>query len=114
PSVGGFFALVVAPAFLAGGCGHGNGQGGVPVSPPPAAAPAPSFPEALDDPPLPPCQRTVPVAGSAALAPALTAAAPGDCLLLADGEYSFPVIGARASADKPIVIRAQNRGQAVI
>jgi poly(beta-D-mannuronate) lyase len=62
--------------------------------------------------PLPACRRTVPVADSAALGPALPAAMPGDCLELADGTYTFPRIAINGTAEAPIVIRAKNRGQA--
>ncbi len=64
--------------------------------------------------PLPPCVRTVPVAASAALGPAVTAAQPGDCLVLADGNYTFPVITRTGSEAAPIVVRAANRGKAVV
>jgi hypothetical protein len=78
-----------------GGAGGGAGAGG---SPAPAdagggdAAPAVTPPGAAD-PPLPACLRMVPVAGSAALGAALAGAQPGDCLVLADGNFTFPVIG---------------------
>jgi hypothetical protein len=60
------------------------------------------------------CRRTVTVADSAALAPAIAAAIPGDCLMLADGDYVFPIITSRASSATPIVIRAANRGRATV
>jgi hypothetical protein len=65
----------------------------------------------LED-PLPPCLQTVAVANSAALAPALTAARPGDCLVLADGDYTFPVVKVTGTPAAPIVVRAANRGMA--
>jgi poly(beta-D-mannuronate) lyase len=108
--------VLVCGALLAG-CGHrSNGNGGAAVAAVPPSAPAPAhvFPPAEANDPLPACGRTVPVAGSEALAAALTGAQPGDCLVLADGEYTFPSIGARATADRPIVIRAQNRHKAVV
>ena len=103
------FWVLLAGALIAG-CGHrasGNGNGkATAASPEVGSAPAPEQP-------LPACRRTVAIAGSDALAPAIEAAQAGDCLVLADGDYSFPVIGKRATAEQPIVIRAQNRGQAV-
>jgi hypothetical protein len=60
------------------------------------------------------CRRTLAVADSAALAAAITAATAGDCLVLADGAYAFPVISKRATATVPIVIRAANRGKATV
>ncbi|HEY0706220.1 MAG TPA: polysaccharide lyase 6 family protein [Polyangia bacterium] len=62
--------------------------------------------------PLPACKRTVPVADSAALAPAVTSAMPGDCLELADGTYTFPRIAINGTPEAPIIIRAKTRGQA--
>jgi poly(beta-D-mannuronate) lyase len=99
-----------------GGAGGGAGAGG---SPAPAdagggdAAPAVTPPGAAD-PPLPACLRMVPVAGSAALGAALAGAQPGDCLVLADGNYTFPVIGKTGTEAAPIVVRAANRGKAVV
>jgi hypothetical protein len=75
----------------------------------PAPAPAPS-----GEAPLPACQRTVPVASSAELATAIGSAKPGDCLVLADGNYAFPTITLTGSEASPIVIRAANRGKAVL
>jgi hypothetical protein len=60
------------------------------------------------------CRRTVAVASSGALEAALGGAQPGDCLVLADGEYAFAPITARATAEAPIVIRAATRGKAVV
>jgi poly(beta-D-mannuronate) lyase len=60
------------------------------------------------------CSRPVPVAGPAALAAALTEAQPGDCLVLADGDYQFPVIRKTATAARPLEIRAANRLKAVV
>ena len=72
--------------------------------PPPAGA----------EPPLPPCLKTVRVATTAELATAVGAAVPGDCVVLADGSYSFPTITRTGTEAAPIVIRAANRGKAVM
>jgi hypothetical protein len=61
---------------------------------------------------LPACARTVNVSDSATLKSAITAAQPGDCIVLADGDYTFPAITRQATAASPIVIRAQNTGKA--
>ena len=74
------------------------------------AAPLPP----TNDPPLPPCKRTVDVPNSGALGGAISGAMPGDCLELADGNYSFPGISKNGTADAPIVIRAKNRLKAVV
>jgi poly(beta-D-mannuronate) lyase len=79
----------------AGSAGSGNDAG-----PPPPSQP---------DPALPACKREVMIANAAALDPALLAVKPGDCLLLADGDYPAPTITAKGSADAPIVLRAANR-----
>jgi hypothetical protein len=63
---------------------------------------------------LPACKRTVPVANSAALVAALSAAQPGDCLNLADGDYTFPMITAKGTAAAPIVIKATTVLKAVV
>jgi hypothetical protein len=55
----------------------------------------------------------VPVAGGAALGGAVAAAMPGDCLIAAAGEYGGLTIGAKGTADAPIVIRSATRGSAV-
>jgi hypothetical protein len=100
----------------AGGSGGGGAGGG---SPGPVdggsadTAPAGMSPAAAE-PPLPPCVRTVSVAGSAALGPALSGSQPGDCLVLADGNYTFPVITRTGTEAAPIVVRAANRGRAVV
>jgi poly(beta-D-mannuronate) lyase len=59
--------------------------------------------------PLPPCKRMVPVANAGALGGAISGAAPGDCLIVADGQYGSLTIGAKGTAQAPIVIRAENR-----
>ena len=64
--------------------------------------------------PIPGCLRTLPVPNSAALDGAVAAAEPGDCLLLADGNYSFPTITKQGTEAAPITIRAANRGRAVV
>jgi hypothetical protein len=54
------------------------------------------------------CTRTVDVANSNALENALAGVQAGDCIVLADGSYTFPTISAQASEQKPIIIRAKN------
>jgi poly(beta-D-mannuronate) lyase len=58
---------------------------------------------------LPPCLRSVPVANQEELTTALAAVMPGDCLVIADGAYTFPTITAQGTAANPIVLRAANR-----
>ncbi len=82
----------------------GGGSDAGPAMPPPLAP----------EPPLPPCKRTVQVANGGALGGAIAGAQPGDCLVLADGNYTFPGISKRGTAESPIVIRAANRLQAVV
>jgi poly(beta-D-mannuronate) lyase len=82
----------------AGGSGGGEADGG--TMPPP---------EGSGEPPLPACKRTVMVANAGALGGALGGAMPGDCLVLADGDYPGPAITARGTAEAPIVVRAANR-----
>jgi hypothetical protein len=79
----------------------GEGPTGLPPEPPPAL-------------PLPPCARTVPVASSVALHGALAAAVPGDCIVLADGNYAVDTITQKGTANAPIVISAEHRGKAVV
>jgi hypothetical protein len=64
------------------------------------------------EPPLPTCKRTIPVASSSALASALGGAVAGDCVVLADGDYVFPVIKSRGTATSPIVVSAAHPLQA--
>jgi hypothetical protein len=104
-----------------GGSGGGGmaGTGGSGGNRPPDAGGAPDAgpmmpPPLAPDPPLPPCKRTTQVDGSGALGGAISGAQPGDCLVLADGNYMFPGISKRGTADAPIVIRAANRGKAVV
>jgi hypothetical protein len=68
---------------------------------------APAVP--TDD--LPACKKMVPVTAGA-LGGALGGAAPGDCLMLADGSYAGLAISAKGTSEAPIVIRAVNRGKA--
>jgi hypothetical protein len=70
-------------------------------------------PVSMPDPPAA-CAKTTQVAGSANLALAITAAQPGDCLVLADGEYTIPTITKVGTEAAPITIRAANRGKAVV
>jgi len=60
------------------------------------------------------CLRTVPVSTSANLGQAIASAKPGDCVVLADGTYTFPVIRAQGTASSPIVIRAANTTKATV
>jgi poly(beta-D-mannuronate) lyase len=98
----------------AGTGGSGSGTGGSGGSGQPDGGPAPDgmtmppMPPPTAEDPLPPCGRMVAVADQGALGPALTGAMPGDCIVLADGNYTFPTITAKATADKPIVVRAAN------
>jgi poly(beta-D-mannuronate) lyase len=66
------------------------------------------------EPPLPACVRTVPVATSAALATATSGARAGDCIVLADGPYTFPTLSAKGTASSPIVIRAAHPQKATV
>jgi poly(beta-D-mannuronate) lyase len=80
-----------------------------------AAAPPPSQPTApAGEPPLPACKRTIPVTTSSALASAAGAAVAGDCIVLADGSYTFPVLKARGTAANPIVISAAHPLKATV
>jgi poly(beta-D-mannuronate) lyase len=101
-----------------GGSGGGGGSGGSSgsdASEPGGADGATtdvSAPPASSDEPLPACKNTVMVANTAELGTKLGGAQPGDCLVLADGDYTFPTITNVATAAAPIVVRAQNRGKA--
>jgi hypothetical protein len=124
-------AVNVVPGLLGAGvlaglaaCGTGQGaagqgQGGAnekvaviaaahTVGPATAAFPSALGPDAVA------CGRTVAVADGAGLSAAVAGAQPGDCIVLADGDYSFPVIGTRATEAKPIAIRAAHRGRATV
>jgi hypothetical protein len=94
--------VLVVGALLS--CSHPNGGG---PAPPAATSALGAGAEAV-------CVRTVAVAGPAALASAIAQAEPGDCLMLPDGEYQFPVISKTATADRPIAIRAAHRLKAVV
>jgi hypothetical protein len=99
-----------------GGEQGGGGQAGQGAAPDAGSA-SDAGPVSIGDPlpdPLPACARTVPVADPAALLAAVAAAQAGDCIEVADGTYMGFTITARASAGKPIVIRAANRGKAII
>jgi hypothetical protein len=95
-----------------GSGGSGSGGSGGSGQPDGGSAPdgmgMPTMPPPTAEEPLPPCGRMVAVPGQDALAPALTGAMPGDCIVLADGNYTFPAITGQGTADKPIVIRAAN------
>jgi hypothetical protein len=109
-----------------GGSGGAGGQGGsggtagegTGGSAGDASAPTPSPDGSVPPPPseeaLPPCKRMVQVADAGALGGALSGAMAGDCLVLADGGYTFPAIGAKGTAQAPIVVRAANRGKVTI
>ncbi len=60
------------------------------------------------------CLRTVPVATRATLATALGAAQAGDCIVLADGDYTGFAIARSGTAQNPIVISAAHLGRAVV
>src|SRR3954469_21336450 len=102
------------PVAGSGGTG-GAAPGPTPPPPPPAAGsasdagppPAVSVP---DD--LPPC-RTMVMVDPPGLEAALGKAVAGDCLIAADGSYGGLSIGAKGSAEAPIVLRAAHRGKAV-
>jgi hypothetical protein len=84
-----------------------------PVVPPPETPPPVPPPASPVDEPLPACTRTVAVAEGGALGAAVAGATAGDCLVAADGVYPGLTIGARGTAEAPIVIRAAKRGGAV-
>jgi hypothetical protein len=88
-----------AGAAGAGGSGGGAGGSGGEIKPPPDST----------ETPLPPCKNTIQVANAGALGGAVSGAKPGDCLVLADGDYAAPTIAATGTAEAPIVIRAANK-----
>jgi poly(beta-D-mannuronate) lyase len=98
---------------MTGGSSGTGGSGGVPVVPPDAAAGGGGGAGGMigSD---PTCTRTTPVADSAQLGAKLSAAVAGDCLVLADGNYTIPSISLTGTEAAPIVIRAANRGKAVV
>jgi hypothetical protein len=63
---------------------------------------------------MPPCLNTKNVTDSASLASAISAAMPGDCIVMADGNYAFSTVTAKGTADHPIVIEAANTLKAVV
>jgi hypothetical protein len=63
---------------------------------------------------LPACARTVAVTTSAALNAATAAAVAGDCIELANGNYTFQSINKKGTDAKPIVVRAKSAGKAVV
>jgi hypothetical protein len=116
---------------------RGDGPAAMVPVPPPAATPgdtavaisvpdatppiAPGLPSPDAAPPVEPpaggspvetpsaCLRTVPISGAPALGPALAAAMPGDCLVVADGAYGDLNVGAKGTAAAGIQIKAANR-----
>ena len=96
---------IIAPDAAAGG------SGGMAVAPDAAATGGTGGMPSSGD---PACATTTAVTDSAALASKLAAAMPGECLELADGNYTLPVITKTGTEAAPIVIRAKNRLKAVI
>jgi hypothetical protein len=93
--------VIVLSALLAtAGCGGS--------SEPTAAGPA-----AVDT-SLPACKRTVAVGNSAELNAATAGAVAGDCVVLGDGSYTFQAINKSGTEASPIVVRAANRGKAIV
>ena len=78
------------------GTGGGTGDGSAPSETGPMPPPLPQMEQ-----PLPPCKRTVDVANDGALGGAISGAMPGDCLVLADGNYGMPGITKTATAEAP-------------
>lgn len=102
-------------ALTAGGSGGASGSSGTAPSfacdDEPATSGKPSPPDA----PLPPCGSTVAVSTTAELDSALTSAAAGTCIVLDDGSYTVGAVnGLTGTEAKPIVVRAKNRGKAMI
>jgi len=64
--------------------------------------------------PMPACLATHDVTTQAQLDARLLKAAPGDCIVVGDGNYTLGAIGVAGTAAKPIVVRALHRGKAVI
>lgn len=112
PGAGGTAGAGTGGAVTPGGQG---GQGGAPAGDAAPGEGGPSTPPVVEgEQPLPACVKTTPVAASAELEAAITAAQPGHCLVLADGNYTFPIITKTGTEAAPIVIRAANRGKAVV
>jgi poly(beta-D-mannuronate) lyase len=63
---------------------------------------------------LPACLRTVNVSSSDAFAAAVAATMPGDCIVLADGNYSGVQVTRSGTATNPITIKADHLGMASI
>jgi hypothetical protein len=63
---------------------------------------------------MPACVVTHDVATQSQLDAQLAKAAPGDCIVVADGNYAIGAIDAAGTAARPIVLRAKNRGKAVV
>jgi poly(beta-D-mannuronate) lyase len=103
-----------------GGDGGAPGTGGAPGMNPDSGSTMPPVDGGLPMPPpstevpLPPCKRTVNVANSGELGSALGAAQAGDCIVMADGSYTFPTVGAKGTAAAPIVVKAANTLKAVV
>jgi hypothetical protein len=102
----------------AGPAGTGGASAGEEDAGPETASADSQPPAQLGD-QLPPCRRTVAVEDLGELAAANTGAMPGDCILLADGDYPAPtmpiVITAKGTSTAPVVIRAANpRGANII
>jgi hypothetical protein len=66
------------------------------------------FAAAADD-ALAVCGRTIDVANQMQLVAAVDAAVAGDCILVANGQYSGVTVHAKGNANAPIVIKAVNR-----
>ena len=81
----------------------GAGAGGADAGPPPSGTDEPAA-----------CLHMVDVNGAAALGPALAAAKPGDCLMVADGAYGALNITAKGTAEAPIQVRAVNLLKATV
>jgi hypothetical protein len=102
-----------------GGDGGSPGSGGAPGTPdsgsvmPPVDGGLPMPPPSTEI-PLPPCKRTVDVTDAGTLATAISGAQAGDCIVMADGSYTFPAIAAKGTEAAPIVIKAANTLKAVV
>jgi hypothetical protein len=98
-----------------GGQTGGAGGAGTGGAPPMSTGGAPGTGGAGGSAPVgddwPECKKKVMVDGPGALGGALSAAQPGDCLMLADGSYGALTISAKGSAEAPIILRATNRGK---
>jgi poly(beta-D-mannuronate) lyase len=94
--------------------GSGGSTGTPDTSPPanPGDAGPMAEPEPTED--LPACKKTVMVTSTATLTSAIEAAMPGDCIVMADGNYVVPTITKMGTAEAPIVIKAQNTLKAVM